>query len=444
MKSDHISPAARRLGAVALGVTLVALPLAGCAPSSGSGDGDAGGPVTLLTWGDTKFAELQGETYNDTFPDEEIDLKVVSGGQDDADSLEKFRLALSSGQDIPDIVQLNYSSLAEFAEAGVLADLEPYVGDQLDGITNAGQELMQYDDQLLAVPYEVKTKLWFYRTDLFQEAGIDVAEVRTQDDFIAAGEKLQLVAPESYMWNLGPNPAAYNLGEILSGNGARFSEKEPECAIVVESDPGVRDGFTALKELRESGVVEPNIDDFSPEWQSGLADGTIASTLLASWFPSFLEEYAPDLAGKWGVTTWPEIGGADGGSEAAGSIFVIPADAPNKDAAARLLAGTLIDDEGAQAYVDARGGSFPSAVAAVVENAKSTPNEYFGDSLATAYEASSENYSVFPYDPASLTEAGIVQEQLVNYLAADDRDPSSFLQTAQQQIESQVGCPYSD
>ncbi len=450
------SPRMAKVTALSLSALLGVSALAACggSPSAGATSAPAGattdsGPaaptqLSLLTWGDTKYAEQQGQVYNKQFPKNPVDLKVVSGGQNDSDSLDKFRLALSANSDIPDIVQMNYSSLPEFAESGALADLQSSVSPYLDGVTTAGQKLMQYNGKYLAVPYEVKTKLWFYRSDLFQKAGIDVTKVKTQADFVAAGKQLQAVSPKSSMWNIGPNIAAYNLGMILSGNGAKFSEKTPTCKLTVDSDPGVKNGFVALKELRDSGVVNRNIDDWSPEWQTALADGTIASTLNASWFPSFLQQYAPDLAGKWAVTTWPEIGGANGGSEAAGSIFVIPAGAKHKDAAAAFLAGTLLDPTGAQAYVDARGGSFPSAVKAVDAKAETTPNPYFGDSLAKAFTASSNNYTVFPYDPAGLKEAGVAQAQLVNYLNSKDTDPSSYLATAQQELQSQVGCPFGN
>ena len=33
--------------------------------------------------------------------------------------------------------------------------------------------------------------MWFYRADIFEECGVDVREVKTIDEFIAAGEKMQ-------------------------------------------------------------------------------------------------------------------------------------------------------------------------------------------------------------------------------------------------------------
>lgn len=415
--------------------------LAACATPAG--DEESSGPITMQVWGDTAIAEAQFEQFRTVFPEESegLSIEISSAGQNDSDSLEKFRLALAAGDDIPDILQLNYSAIPEFAEAGVLSDISSYTDVYVGNVTNAAQTLMKYDDKVIGFPYEVKEKLWFYRSDLFEQAGIDVADVKTQADFIAAGKQLQSVAPDSYMWNLGPNPEQYTWAMIVSGNGARYSEKDP-CEIVVGTDEGTAAAFQAIKDLRESGVVNPNFDDFSPEWQAALADGSLASTLLASWFPQFLQQYAPDLAGKWAVTTWPEIGGAEGGSESAGSVFVIPEGAKNKEAAAAFLSNSLMTTEGAQAFVDANPGYIPN-VLELLDDPEFAENEYFGTSLIEAYKTAAEDYTIFPFDPAALKETAVLKDQMANYLASNESDPSSFLQQAQDQLDSQVGCPWT-
>lgn len=411
--------------------------LSGCSSSSGT---QGSNHITLQTWADTQYAKLQGQVYNKSHPKDPVVLKVTAAATD-VESVNKFRLALSSGKNIPDILQLNYGSLAEFADAGVLADVKPYVDKYLGNVSPAGKKLMQYNGKYVAFPYEVKSKLWFYRSDLFDQAGIDVSKIKNQADFIAAGNKLKQVAPKSNMWNLGPNPQPYDLGMIVSGNGAKYSERKPSCKVTVGTDAGLKKAFMAMKDLKKSGVLAP-VDDFTPEWQAGLADGTIASTLQASWFPTFLEQYAPALAGKWKVTTWPEIGGAKGGSESGGSVFVIPAASKNKEAAAAFLAGSLLEKNGAKAYIDARGGAFPTAVSSLVNDSFSS-SKYFGPSLGTAFaESTGSQFKIFPFDPAANKESTSVVAALVNYLASNSGDPSQFLNTAQAELAAQVGCPY--
>jgi ABC-type glycerol-3-phosphate transport system substrate-binding protein len=427
------------------GATAAAAVLSACAsddkPTAVGGSAAPDAAITGLTWGDAKYMKGQFQIYQQNFPShaQQQTLAVTVAGQNDADAVSKFRLALSSHQNIPDIVELNYSEVPEFASQNQLADITAYVSEYLPAMTQAAKTLMQYNGVNVAFPYEVKSKLWYYRKDMFTAAGIDPTGVKTQDDFIAAGKALRAKYPRSFIWNIAPNPQAYVLGELLSGNGAKVYDKGTG-KFVVDSDPGIKQAFSALRALRASGVVNTKFDDFTPDWQSGLADGRLASVPIASWFSTFLPQYAPDLAGKWSVTTWPEIGGSVGGSEAGGSVFVIPAAAKNKAAAARFLADTFMTTQGAIA-VSKQFGQVPNVIEAQSDPAV-TNSRYFGTDLITAFQAADKGYKLFAYDPAALKELGILQNSLANYLSGGSDDPGPALQAAQQQMTAQIGNPY--
>lgn len=427
------------------GATAAAAALAACSsndkPTAVGGSAAPNAALTGMTWGDAKYMKGQFQIYQQNFADhaQQQTLTVTVAGQNDADAVSKFRLALSSHQNIPDIVELNYSEVAEFASQNQLANISAYVSDYLPNMTQAAKTLMQYNGVTVAFPYEVKSKLWYYRKDMFAAAGIDPTAVKTQDDFVTAGKALQAKYPKSFMWNIAPNPQAYVLGELLSGNGAKVYDKGAG-KFVVDTDPGIKQAFTALRVLRNSGVVNTKFDDFTPDWQSALADDTLASVPIASWFSTFLPQYAPNLNGKWGVTTWPEIGGAVGGSEAGGSVFVIPAAAKNKAAAARFLADTFMTKQGATA-VSKQYSEVPNVVEAQSDPAVAN-NAYFGTDLISAFQAADKSYKLFAYDPTALKELDILQHSLANYLSGATDDPSAALQAAQQQMTAQIGNPY--
>jgi ABC-type glycerol-3-phosphate transport system substrate-binding protein len=426
------------------GTAAVAAALAGCgATASNPADASAApnAHMTGLTWGDAKYMQDQFGIYRQNFPSQakQQTLSVTVAGQNDSDAVTKFRLALSAHQNIPDIVELNYDEVAEFAYQNQLTDISSYVSDYLSSMTGAAKTLMRCNGAYVAFPYEVKEKLWYYRKDMFAAVGIDPATVKTQADFVAAGRTLRGKYPKSFMWNIAPDPQTYVLGEITSGNGAQIYDKNAS-KFVVDTDPGVRQAFMALRDLRESGVVATEFDDFTPDWQSALADGTLASVPIASWFSTFLPEYAPALAGKWGVTTWPEIGGAIGGSESGGSVFVIPAASQNQAAAARFLADTFMTKQGSVA-VAKQSGEIPNVTSAQ-EDPSVTNDPYFGIDLMTAFQAANKDYKIFGYDPAALAELTILQNALANYLSGGTSDPTSALQAAQQQMAAQIGDPY--
>jgi hypothetical protein len=67
---------------------------------------------------------------------------------------------------------------------------------------------------------------------------------------------------------------------------------------------------------------------------------------------------------------------------------------------------------------------------------------YFGSSFIKAYEAASAHYTVLNYDPSALKEITILNNALDSFLASGSSDPTTYLQTAQQELTSQIGNPY--
>jgi ABC-type glycerol-3-phosphate transport system substrate-binding protein len=409
------------------------------APPASSAE-HATGAITLQLWGSLDGINAVWEAYTTDFPDEAAGktFKSQAGGSSDFESYEQFRLQLSSGQNIPDIVQLNVTAVPEFAEAGVLTDLTDIIGDKITNVLPSGQTLAMYNGQIIGFPIQINEKAWAYRTDMFDAAGIDVTQVKTMDDLIAAGKKLQEVYPDSYIWNLGPNLDEYVLNEVVSGNGSSYSTKEP-CALTIATDQGLADAFQAFKTLRESGVVA-NIDNWTSEWETALADGTIASEVTSTWFAGTWAGYAPDLAGKIAWTEWPEIAGSVGGSSSGGVVLVIPKDAPNKEAAIEFLTRMTLTAEGNLSQLKLRDGWMP--VVTEVVNDPAAASAFYGSSLMDEYKVAAANFKLFPYDPSYVKEQTVIHEQLVAYLASSESSPASFLQAAQDQLEAEVGCPY--
>jgi len=398
--------------------------------------------ISFQVWGTPTVAEKLFQEWQTMFPKDAkgTALQMVNGGANDSDSVTKFRLELAAHSGVPDLVLLNKTEVPEFAVAGELTNLLPYIKSYLPGMTAAALRLSTYNGTYVGVPYNINEKLWFYRKDLFAQAGIDPTKIHTTQEFIAAGKQLHAKFPNSYIWNLAATPQAYVLGELMSGNGSQiFNQKTGK--FVVATDPGIRAAFTTLAQLRASGVVDTQFDDFSPQWQSGLADGTVASVPIGSWMAEFLPMYAPKLANEWGVTVWPSLGGDanGGGSEAGGPVFVVPKAAKNKTAAMKFVEDMFMTKTGS--LITYKSGAVPNVKAAQASPAVNK-DPYFGSAFIKAYEAAAVHYKVLNYDPAALKEITILNNALDSFLASGSTDPSSYLQTAQQELTSQIGNPY--
>lgn len=430
----------KKVGA-ALGAIVLLPILAGCggapaAPVAKSGPTN----LTWMVWGSPAAITHNMAALKKAYPSVAKQYKItpIVGGSSDFAVAQKFRLELASNSTVPDIIELNYTEVPEFAGTGAILNLTPYYKPYLSKMTPAAIKIATYHGQQWDFPFLTKTKLWYYRKDMFAKAGINPANIHTLSQLIAAGKQLQKAYPHSYIWNLGQPLAQYDIGMVLSGNGGAFTNSKGD--FVINSNPGVRRMFLAFKRLQDSGVVA-NVVDFTPQWSQDLANGTIASTLGASWLNLFLPTYAPKLSGKWGIAQWPTIAGSVGGSEAGGSVFLIPSNAPHKRAAINLLTKLLLTKSGGIAEYQVA-GTLPLLTSALNSPKTEQPIPYFGSAYRKEIRQSLTNFKIFPYDPKFTQEITIVQNYLMEYLT-NKMTLSQALSGAQKTCVTQIGNAYA-
>lgn len=411
--------------------------------------------ITVWTWGGTERFQRRVDAFKRLFPDvaARIEVDVVSPGKQDAEIYQAFRLALASGGNLPDLVQMNYIGMPEFAEAGVLADLsgmmKPYVADLVDG----ARQLATYNGSIIAVPYQMKGKVWFYRKDLFDQAGIDPAAVRSFDEYMAAGRRFNEKHPKSYIMNIGRTPIHWWYFMMLSHwPETRVADRDGKFRLL--SDPNFGTMIDWLKTWRSSGIAF-DADDFSPAWQPAFADGSIGGSLISNWMTDFLPKFAPAQGGRWGIVPWPEFNRR--GSEAGGGIMTIPAASRNKEAAFEFASRMFLTASGSvdewertgtptvlrsaqQAMLDRSAGS---ARPAGLTDAQWTvlPNTYFGRDFLRPILDSYDNFNVFPYDPSAQAELDIMRRETEAYLAGG-KTRDQALQGMQATMTAQIGNPY--
>jgi len=142
----------------------------------------------------------------------------------------------------------------------------------------------------------------FYRTDLFQKAGIS-APPTTWEEFRADAEKLTDKAKKQYGFILFANEAAYYWypwlwqagGDTLAPDGVDVIFDSPEGKKAAKFYVGLRD-FTP--------------PDFwnSNSWDGrvAFANGTVAMYVAGAWFAGTLQTEFPDATGKWSTAPLPK------------------------------------------------------------------------------------------------------------------------------------------
>ena len=412
--------------------------------------------IQVMVWGRPDTAVWLYEAYNRVEPNAAANISVepIIGGDGDGAVAEQFRLMLSAGgQDMPDIIRLNRIQVPEFAAAGMLADLTEMMEPATDEMIDSAVELSKFDDRFIAVPAQLKSKVWYYRQDLFEEAGINPDEVTDIDAFVAAGKQLHEALPDSYILNLRAEPSGWLAQDILTSFGSiSFYDREAGEFQIVDS-PAFRALFETLDKLRDPDISAP-IDNFAPDWAAGFVEGTIASSLINEWMTGFLPQYVPEQAGLWRTHAWPAIGGSNQGSDAGGAVWVIPEQAQNKEAAFDLLSATNFTGEGALQLLEI-GGLTPyveSAREVVPTMAKPEANpdnpnpipwppEFFGEDYFPVVFEAQERLAWIDFDPAAAREISLMNDWTGRFVAGE-ASVDEALEGLQGDLESQVGDPW--
>lgn len=425
--------------------------------------GDAGSTsqnltIDFMTWGGEGHYKAWSDAAAKNAPDlKDLKLKVRVGGKGDGDVANQLRLAFSSHKNIPDVVQINRTQLAEFAEGGQLTELDDALASIKSDIYPGALDIVSSQGKLYGIPYELKSKLFFYRADLFDQASIKVEDIKSVDDFIAAGQQLHGKFPKTYIINLGPQPAGYWLGELISAYpNTVIADSSGEFQIT--KNPVFADAFQFIKKLYDSKIALP-IDDWSNDWTQSFASDAIAGSLIGNWMKFFLPGFAPQQKGKWKISLWPRftpLSDQRYGSEAGGSLFAFPQGAQNTEAAIKLFVATYLSAQGSTNVFQSSGptpvlNSVKGQAQEIVSRGKpadmsnkdweTAPQNFFGADYLSV-EIQSYNYlKAFKFDPQAVKEFSTLNLWLQKYVTGK-ASLSEALSGAEGDMKTQIGNPY--
>lgn len=370
---------ARRLALAAVALTAASV-LAGCGSSadgSGSaGDGSAadldaaleeGGTITYWTW--TPSAEAQVAAFEDQYPN--VDVKLVNAGTGN-DHYTKLQNAIKAGSGGPDVAQVEYQALPQFALPGDLVDLRQYGLDEYaDDYTPSTWAAVHAGEGLYGLPQDSGPMALFYNQKVFDKHSLEVPT--TWDEYVDAAEKLKAADPSACITNDSGDPG-FTTSMIWQAGGTPFQTEGDQVTIDLQ-DEGTQKWTSVWNQLIE-GELACNIPGWTEEWFKALGDGTIASIALGAWAPGVFEQSVPDGAGDWRVAPMPTYDGQPATAENGGSTQSVLEQSENPALAAAFVRW-LNHEEGIEPFLES--GGFPATVADLEDPAfVDKKNEYFG------------------------------------------------------------------
>jgi multiple sugar transport system substrate-binding protein len=328
------------IGAV-LALTLIATACLSSQESS-SGDTQAGAKVepivakeptepttiTFSSWvGESPQMKKFAEEFHQQYPNITVEFQNVT-----AERARDKLITQIAGGDAPDVAFMDSGSVEDFASRGALVNLDNYIAGSdvidLDTYVPGFRAAGDFGNSMFALPVDGETTGLFYRTDLFEEAGID-GPPTTWEEFEDTAAKLTNEADKQYGFIVFAPEAAYYWypflwqagGDLLSDDGQEIVFDSPEGQEAAEF-------YVGLRKYSPADYLNSN----SWDGRVTFATGKVAMYMAGSWFGGEMKFSFPQINGKWDVAPLPE-GPAGCATTLAGDYLAITDQSQNKDAA---------------------------------------------------------------------------------------------------------------
>lgn len=379
----------------ALCSTLVLVVTAAC------GQRDNRTVVTVWSWEPSMWAEARD--FEKVNPDIRVDVKTTSG-------YDNLNSAIQDGYSMPDVVQLEYFALPQYAVSGQLRDVTDLTQDYGDNYTPGTWSSVHLNGRVYGVPMDSGPMAFFYNDDVFRQAGIDASQLHTWNDYYEAAKKLKAIGV--YIAADSGDASFYNAMIWLNGGRPfRTSGDGKTVTVNLDNDAGTK-GFTEFwQKMIDEDLIDTRLSTWSDGWKNALAMGSVASVFTGAWMPSLLVSDVPGSAGLWRVAPMPTADGLSGNAENGGSALSVLNLSRKPEAAMRFIRYVCLDREGVSKRVD--GGAFPADKSALnseqflnkttIRDSRGIDVEYFGGQqfnrvLAEAAENVRVDYQYLPFE----------------------------------------------
>ncbi|MDQ3655522.1 MAG: sugar ABC transporter substrate-binding protein, partial [Chloroflexota bacterium] len=285
-------------------------------------------PVTIsfASWvGSSEVLQALRDQFQELHPNITVDFEDVPA--------EEFTDRLTTriaGGNPPDVAFLDQSAVVDFASRNALLELGPYADGSaaviVDDYVPAFLEAALWEGKLYGLPYDGESTGLFYRTDLFEAAGI-AGPPTTWEEFETAAQALTDTEARTYGFITFATEAAYywypwlwqNGGELLSEDGTQ---------ILFNSDAGkeAAEFYVRLADYSPADYLNSN----SYDGRIAFAEGQVAMYVAGAWFAGVMQSEFPDIDGLWSAAPLPER--VRCATTVAGDTLVIPASSQNHDA----------------------------------------------------------------------------------------------------------------
>lgn len=334
---------------LALGLTLALVLLAACGPSSpGSGsaapqpteaDIDLTAPVAITIWHNQTgpLAAAFQKMVDDFNAGNGKGISVKLEFQGNYTQIYQKALGAIQAGALPEGIVGVENQVAEYAKAGVIVDLDPYLKSPKNGLSKQSLDDIykpyldsnrypQYDNKLLSFPFVKSLEVNYVNNDLLKQLGLQAP--KTWDEFERAAKAAKLAGSDGRVtrWGWMASGTEAFLAGVMTRGGRILSADGSKVAW---------DGREGLDQLR---LIERCIAEawcYIPkgfDWQNHFGTGNLLfATGTSTGRPFIRAAFKSPI--DWGVLGMPSAGSGKAGTIQFGGVVAITKSTPEKQLA---------------------------------------------------------------------------------------------------------------
>ncbi len=355
--------------------------LSGCGPAKQDGGETAetkdGGGTKLTLWVhadiNKKYYEAVAEEFKKTHPDVKVDIALM----DTKSISDKYTIIINSGgEGAPDLLDVEQGIFPNFirGEVPFMPLDDDLKRDNLTHVMSEGrQALYTVDGKQYGIEAAACVSALYYRKDLYDQAGIDVAGLKTWDEFTEASKKL--IGDGKFIFPGGNDQSTFEL--LLRQEGGDIVTEDGKIGV------NTPEALAALKRIhawKELGIMEREAPEGPAYWEA-FNSGRYIAAFGPDWWGNILADQVPDLSGKWAAVPMP-LGGPNSFNTTVwgGTGLSISKFTKQKDLAWEFLKLAQLTPEMVEKSFQIR-NQFPALITALDQpglHEKSKYTEYFG------------------------------------------------------------------
>ncbi|WP_125705633.1 ABC transporter substrate-binding protein [Lacticaseibacillus daqingensis] len=313
--------------------------------------------------------------------------------------VQKITPMLVAKQTMPDLIMLQDSNagsiLAKFQDSFYASQDFGFIGQYGKDFYPAKMSYAKTiapNKKVYGFPNDWGTSMMFYNATLFKQAGVDMSQVKTWDDLIAAGKTLKAQTGKNllYMRDTGELDTVKNIAMEL---GATLIDKDGNVDI---TNAKVLEAYAILKKIQDADIVSyGNTADYL---KIGQESGMIQA---GGWFAAMQQTTYTSGKGDWRIAPLPLVNASDKpvSPMSGGSSWYVAKKAKNPVAAMQFISFVLTNKDSLDEYLKLTG--LPANTTAYTSTLANQTFDYYGgqkilQEMNTITKASITGYA-FPY-----------------------------------------------